>query len=67
MRDISGLLPFLIPLVIVQYTLAIVALVHVIRHPNYKVGNKVLWILIVLCFGIIGPVLYFVIGKGEDE
>jgi len=41
-------LPFLIPLVIAQYALAITALVHVLRHPRYRFGNKVMWVLIVL-------------------
>jgi len=33
-------LPFLIPLVIAQYALAITALVHVLRHPRYRFGIK---------------------------
>lgn len=59
-------LPFLIPLIILQVALAIVALVHVLKHPNYRFGNKVMWVIIVLVFSIIGPVLYFTIGRGDD-
>lgn len=63
---ISEYLPVLIPVIIVEWTLAIIALVHVIKHPNYKFGNKVMWILIVLLIQIIGPVVYFIFGRGED-
>jgi hypothetical protein len=59
-------LPFLIPLVIAQLALAIIALVHVLRHPRYRFGNKVMWALIVVLVQIIGPVVYFAFGRGEE-
>lgn len=59
-------LPFLIPLVILQYGLAIYAIVHIIKHPNYKFGNQVMWIIISLFLSFIGPILYFMFGKGDD-
>lgn len=59
-------LMILIPVIILELTLTIAALVHVLRHPKYRFGNRVLWIL--LCFvQIIGPVIYFVFGRGEEE
>lgn len=62
----SEYLPFLIPLLILQLVLAVTALVHVLRHPNYRFGNKAVWIIVVLCISIIGPVVYFVFGRGEE-
>jgi hypothetical protein len=59
-------LPFIIPLVIVQLTLSITALIHVLRHPNYRFGNKVMWVLIVMFIQFIGPALYFALGRGEE-
>ena len=59
-------LPLLIPVIIAELTLAITALVHVLRHPNYKFGNKAMWVIIVLFIQIIGPVAYFVLGRGEE-
>ena len=66
LEEIMEYLPFLIPLVIVQFGLMIAALVHAIKHPKYKVGNMIVWILVIVLVNIIGPVLYFVIGRGED-
>lgn len=69
MNDIEVLveyLPFLIPLIILQYGLAIFAIVHIIKHPNYKFGNQVMWIIVSLLLGFIGPIIYFMFGKGDD-
>ena len=60
-------LPFLIPLVVAQLALGITAFVHVLRHPDYRFGNKVLWSIVVLLVQIIGPVIYFLFGRGEDR
>lgn len=59
------MLIMLIPIIILQLTLMIVALVHIFRHDNYKVGNRVLWVIVVVLFNVIGPILYFAIGRGE--
>lgn len=69
MNEISQLkeyLPFLIPIIILELALAITALVHVLKHPNYKFGNKILWIVVVLFIQIIGPVVYFLFGRGDE-
>ena len=64
--QIIELLPFLIPLVVAELALAIIALVHVLKHPNYKFGNKVVWVVVVLFVQFIGPVVYFVLGRGDE-
>lgn len=60
-------LPIIIPYLLVTYGLAIFALVHVLKHRNYRFGNTLVWGLVVMLVQIIGPVLYFVIGRGEEE
>lgn len=67
MNDLQEFLPILIPLVLIQWTLAIIALIHVVRHPNYRFGNRIMWILIVLFIQFIGPIVYFLFGRGEHE
>lgn len=59
-------LPFLIPLIIIQIGLATSALIHIFKHPNYRFGNRALWIIVVLFVNILGPVLYFILGRGDD-
>lgn len=59
-------LPVLLPVIVVELGLAITALVHVIRHPHYKFGNKAVWILVVLFIQFVGPIVYFLFGRGEE-
>lgn len=59
-------LALLLPVIILEFILAITALIHVIKHLNYRFGNKFIWILVVLFIQIIGPIFYFIFGRGEE-
>jgi hypothetical protein len=65
MEQLREYIPFLIPIIIIELVLAITALVHVLKHPNYRFGSKVFWILFVLFIQIIGPIIYFAFGREE--
>jgi hypothetical protein len=56
----------LIPLMLLQFGLMVVALVHIFRHEKYKTGTRLMWVIICVCANIIGPVLYFILGKSEE-
>lgn len=59
-------LPFLIPLVIAQFTLLGYTLYHIFTHDTYKKGNRTVWVIVTLVLmNFIGPILYFLFGK-ED-
>ncbi|HEL5645482.1 TPA: PLDc_N domain-containing protein [Clostridioides difficile] len=66
MENLMEYLPLLVPVIILDLILIITTLVHVLRHPNYKIGNKAIWIIVVLFISLIGPILYFTIGRGEE-
>ena len=66
MNEIKEFLPFLIPLVIVQFGLLAYTIRHILTHDTYKRGNRVLWLVIVIIFmNYVGPILYFLLGKEE--
>ena len=66
MDKIMEFLPFLIPLVIAEFTLLAYTLYHILTHKNYKRGNRTLWLIVtIVLMNFIGPILYFVFGK-ED-
>ena len=66
MDQLMEFLPFLIPLVIVQFGLLGYTLYHILTHKNYKRGNRTLWLVVVLVLmNYVGPILYFLLGK-ED-
>jgi hypothetical protein len=66
MANLTQYIPFLIPAALIQLGLLAAALVSIFRHETYKAGNRVLWVIIVIIFNIIGPILYFIIGKGDE-
>ncbi|MBR4780521.1 MAG: PLDc N-terminal domain-containing protein [Lachnospiraceae bacterium] len=67
MPDIKELLPFLIPLIIVQFVLLAFTLRHILTHDTYKRGSRTLWVIVSLIgMEFIGPILYFLLGK-EDS
>ncbi len=66
MEKITELLPFLIPLAIVEFALLGYTLYHILTHKNYKRGNRTLWLVVVIIgMEFIGPILYFLLGR-ED-
>jgi hypothetical protein len=65
-NEIKEFLPFLIPLVIAQFSLLGYTLYHILTHESYKRGNRLTWVVITLLFmNFVGPILYFILGK-ED-
>lgn len=66
MKEIMPYIGFLIPVFLLELILLVVALIHVLKHDHFKIGNKTVWTIIVIIFGIIGPVLYFTIGRSDE-
>ena len=66
MDKIMEILPFLIPLVIVQFALLGYTLYHILTHKTYKRGNRTLWLIItIVLMNYVGPILYFLFGKSS--
>jgi DMSO reductase anchor subunit len=58
-------LPFIIPLVLLQLILMIVALVDLSKREKARWLPKWLWAIIIIIGELLGPILYFVIGREE--
>ncbi|KPK11608.1 MAG: hypothetical protein AMJ56_05960 [Anaerolineae bacterium SG8_19] len=65
LQQLLDLAPLLVPVILIQLGLIVAALVDLIKRSKTR-GPKWLWVVIILIFGIIGPIIYFVIGR-EDE
>ncbi len=65
MQSIQQWLPFLIPIIVLQLALMIFALVDLARRERTR-GPKWLWVVIIVLGELIGPILYFVIGREEE-
>ncbi|MDQ0197697.1 PLD nuclease N-terminal domain-containing protein [Neobacillus ginsengisoli] len=55
----------LVPILIIELILLIVAIVDLIRIEKTN-GPKWLWALLILFVSLIGPILYFVVGRRND-
>ena len=67
MDALLEMLPLLIPIFVLDAVLAVAAALHVLRHPYYRFGSKAFWLVVVIVFLLIGPVSYFVVGRGNEE
>ncbi len=64
LQRIIQLLPLIIPLVLLQLILMVVALVDLAKRERTR-GPKWMWAIIVILGELLGPILYFIIGREE--
>jgi hypothetical protein len=65
-KTILGMLPFLIPLFILEIGLLVFALLDIIKRKRVRGNNKIIWILIIVFVEIIGSIIYLAIGRQEE-
>ncbi|WML60098.1 PLD nuclease N-terminal domain-containing protein [Neobacillus sp. PS2-9] len=65
MDSIVSNLPIIAPIFIIQLILIVVAIIDLVRIDQTK-GPKWIWVIIILFVNIIGPILYFVIGRRNN-
>jgi len=63
---LKDLLPFLIPVFIIQFVIMVVALVDLTKRKKVRGDNKVVWVVVIILFELIGPILYLVWGRHPD-
>jgi len=60
------ILLLLAPVIVIQLGLMIVALIDLERDERrVRGGRKVVWALIIVLVNIIGPIVYFTVGREE--
>ncbi|MCA9945665.1 MAG: PLDc_N domain-containing protein [Anaerolineales bacterium] len=64
MEFITNNLPLLIPIFLIQLALIIFALADLVRRENTR-GPKWVWVLVILFVNMIGPIVYFLLGRDE--
>jgi|GEM_PF-294261 len=65
MEQIRQLLPFLIPILLLEAVLIVVALIDLARRERTR-GPKWLWVLVILFVSLLGPIIYFAVGRQEE-
>lgn len=52
----------IVPIIVLQFVLMTIALISCMKEENTK-GPKWVWVLVIIFVNLLGPVLYFVIGR----
>ncbi len=60
-----GYLPYLVPVILLELVLLIVAVVDLARREKTRYLPKWAWALIVIFIQIFGPIVYLIIGREE--
>jgi hypothetical protein len=55
----------ILPVIIISLALLIIAIVDLVKREYVRGGSKVLWALIIIFIGVIGPVVYILLGRQE--
>ncbi|MCY3414554.1 MAG: PLDc_N domain-containing protein [Candidatus Heimdallarchaeota archaeon] len=58
--NINELLPIILPLVILQLSIMLIALRDWLRQPK-DMTNKMIWLVIIILVNTIGPLMYFMV------
>ncbi|MEK4486356.1 PLD nuclease N-terminal domain-containing protein [Psychrobacillus sp. FSL H8-0484] len=64
--DLMSFLPIVLPVILVGFTLALIALIDLYRNKNRR-KNVLMWTLLIILGNTVGPILYFVIGRKDSE
>jgi DMSO reductase anchor subunit len=66
MDKILQYLPYLIPVLVIQLVLMIVALLDLAKREKTR-GPKWLWALIIIFGELLGPIVYFGFGRVDES
>jgi hypothetical protein len=67
LSSVVSMLPWLVPLFLVEIGLMVVALLDVVKRERVRGGNKVVWIIVIVAAGVIGPIVYLLFGREETS
>jgi hypothetical protein len=67
MGTLIQMLPYMVPLIILEVVLMVVALVDLAKRKHVTGGNKIIWVLVTVGIQIIGPVVYLIAGRKEES
>ena len=65
METITEYLPLLIPVILIELALLLIALIDLLRREKTR-GPKWAWALAILFVQIFGPIAYLIFGRAEE-
>ena len=65
LKTITDMLPFLIPLFLIQLALMVIALVDLFKRENMKSNTRLIWVFVIILINVIGPIAYLLFGRKD--
>ena len=65
LKTLIGMLPFLIPLFVIQLALMVIALVDLFKRENMKNSTRLVWVFVIILINVIGPIVYLFAGRKD--
>jgi len=66
LSEIISFLPIIIPLLVLQLILLVIATIHLVKNDRLDQTHKLIWVLVIVFINIIGPILYLIFGRKDD-
>ncbi|MGD2077171.1 MAG: PLD nuclease N-terminal domain-containing protein [Chloroflexota bacterium] len=66
LEELTRLIPLLIPVILIQIGLMVVALLDLIKREQTR-GPKWVWVLVIVLLNLIGPIVYLVVGRQDES
>lgn len=63
--ELTKFIPFLIPVILLQLGLLVVALIDLVRREQTR-GPKWVWALVIIFVNLFGPIIYLLFGRKEE-
>lgn len=54
-------------LILIQVSLWIWAILHLIKNASLDNWSKVVWVIVIMCFPLLGPIIYLLFGKKKSK
>jgi hypothetical protein len=64
-KTITDMLPFLIPLAIIELALIVIALIDLFKREGMSNNTRLIWVFVIILINIIGPLAYFFFGRKD--
>ena len=65
--QIVDILKLIWPIIVLQLGLHVYALIDLVRRKKVKYITKPVWAIVIIIGEIFGPVIYFILGRSEEE
>ncbi|GLO65353.1 PLD nuclease N-terminal domain-containing protein [Oceanobacillus kimchii] len=67
MEELLEYLPIILPFVIIQIILMIIALIDWSKNKESFDSMKLVWLIVIIFLNIFGPIIYFLFARRNNE